>query len=91
MTLREQLRRARPTVDGPTYRLLTGQITDDEYWRIRDAEYRGLRIQVGRPGWQPRVPRPLQAIFVLAFVLLLLAALCGEILLIWAATLPVPQ
>jgi hypothetical protein len=31
MSLREQLRRAHPTVDGLTYDVLTGKISEEEY------------------------------------------------------------
>jgi hypothetical protein len=31
MSLREQLRRAHPTVDGLTYEVLTGKISEEEY------------------------------------------------------------
>lgn len=33
LSFSEQLRRARPTVDSPTYRVLTGAITEVEYRR----------------------------------------------------------
>lgn len=49
MSIREQLRRANPTVDGPTYRVLTGQITQDEYKRLLDDE----RVRHGLPRLRP--------------------------------------
>jgi hypothetical protein len=38
VTIREQLRRANPTVNSPTYRLLTGKINEKEYRRILREE-----------------------------------------------------
>jgi hypothetical protein len=42
MTLREQLRRAKPTVDSPTYRRLTGTMTEQEYKKAIEQERREL-------------------------------------------------
>ncbi len=47
MSIRE--RRANPTVDGPTYRLLKGLITEDEYKRLLDDE----RVRHGLPRLRP--------------------------------------
>jgi hypothetical protein len=33
MSLKEQLRRAHPTIDGSTYEVLTGKISEEEYRR----------------------------------------------------------
>ena len=38
MTLREQLRRAKPTVDSPTYRRLTGTTSEKEYQKQLQEE-----------------------------------------------------
>jgi hypothetical protein len=54
MSIREQLRRANPTVDAPTYRLLTGQITEDEYKALLDDE----RVRHGLPRLRPDLASP---------------------------------
>ena len=41
MSLREQLRRAHPTVDGDTYDVLTGKISQAEYYRRIGLEDEG--------------------------------------------------
>lgn len=35
-------------------RLLLGEIKDADYFAHMDAEYRGLRLEVARPGWSSR-------------------------------------
>ena len=40
MTLREKLERANPTVDSPTYRRLSGTISDKDYKKALDDEKR---------------------------------------------------
>lgn len=40
MTLRDKLERSNPTVDSPTYRRLTNQITEKEYKKALDDESR---------------------------------------------------
>ena len=46
MTLREQLSRAQPKVDGPTYNVLKGNITEKEY---REAVRRPDRRAISTP------------------------------------------
>lgn len=45
MTLREKLDRAKPTVDSPTYRRLTGQMSEKDYRKALEDETR--RIERG--------------------------------------------
>ena len=45
LSVRELLERAHPTVDGPTYRLLTGQIDEAAYRRLLNEE----RVRHGLP------------------------------------------
>lgn len=42
MTTREKLERSNPTVDSPTYRRLTNQISEKEYKKALDDEKRRI-------------------------------------------------
>jgi len=53
--LREQLRRARPSVSSPTYLLLLGKITDAEYRQMLVAQ--SQRWGIPRRGWTHRPAR----------------------------------
>ncbi len=47
MTLRERLEKARPTIDSLTYRRITGQISETDYYRGRQEEQRRLGLPHG--------------------------------------------
>lgn len=49
MTTREQLSRAHPRVDGPTYRIVKGDITPRDYEKALNAE----RVRHGLPEIRP--------------------------------------
>lgn len=49
LTTRELLARAHPTVDGPTYRRLSGQIDEAEYQQLLNEE----RLRHGLPAIRP--------------------------------------
>jgi hypothetical protein len=70
---------------SPELQLLTGRITDAEYHGTIDAESRGLRFPVARPGWARRFYRITEALVALVIFLLLVAALSGDILLAFAS------
>ncbi len=44
VTLREKLEKARPTIDSLTYRRITGQISETDYYRGREEEQRRLGV-----------------------------------------------
>ncbi len=67
------------------WRLLTGQITDSEYRALMDAEYRGLRLHVARPGWSRRFRRVAETVAAAAVLVLALVACSGLIVLAAAA------
>jgi hypothetical protein len=48
VTLREKLERSNPSVDSPTYRRLTNQITDKEYRKQLDDEKRRIEHPKGQ-------------------------------------------
>lgn len=69
----------------PSLRLLLGQATDADYFAHLEAERRGLRFEVARPGWSNRWALAIRAIaglfgfgvIVVAFILLALLFLAG--------------
>ncbi len=65
-------------------RLLTGQITDAEYFGTIDAASRGLRLPIARRGWPRRFYRVTEGIVTLVLFILLMVALCANVTLICA-------
>jgi hypothetical protein len=48
MTLREKLERAKPSIDSPTYRRLTGQMSEKDYRKALQDESRRITHRDGK-------------------------------------------